>query len=30
MMIVDTGSSMGREIKPNAPPAAPEAVAKAL
>ena len=30
MMIVDTGSSMGREIKPKAPPAAPDAVAKAL
>src|ERR1700722_2222352 len=30
MMIVDTGSSMGSVAKPKAPPAAPDAVAKAL
>ena len=30
MMIVKTGSSMGSDAKPKAPPAAPDAVAKAL
>src|SRR5580692_11757619 len=30
MMIVDTGSSIGSVAKPKAPPAAPDAVAKAL
>jgi hypothetical protein len=30
MMMVETGSSIGSVAKPKAPPAAPDAVAKAL